>query len=180
MNYGKIVHRTIDDSYVIIKNGMPYHVPNFGEFKEEWDKVKTYALENPKLVTEEQPLIPSHDTIQDIKYLKLNEINTSADAAISELIKMYPDREIATFDKQEAEARAYLADTSAPTPFLLIIAKTRGIELSDLVNRVIAKADKFADLSARIIGQRQALEDRVNACRTIAEIEAIQVNIALG
>lgn len=180
MEHKNIIHRIEDNSYVITKNGMPYHVPKTKEFKEEWIQVNEYALRNPGLVTEERPFVQPEMTLKEAKVIKSKEINDVADSLISKLTKTYPDREIATFDKQEAEARSYVVDSSAPTPFLSIIAKTRGIELSDLVNRVIAKADKFADLSARIIGQRQALEDRVNACRTIAEIEAIQVNITLG
>ena len=35
MSYGKIIHRVFDDSYVITKNGMPYHVyPYAAEFAE--------------------------------------------------------------------------------------------------------------------------------------------------
>ena len=36
--YKTIIHRVADDSYVITKNGMPYHVyPYAAEFAEEWD-----------------------------------------------------------------------------------------------------------------------------------------------
>ena len=53
MNYGQIIHRTADDSYVITKNGMPYHVyPYAAEFAEEWDAVFTYAEAHPECVTE--------------------------------------------------------------------------------------------------------------------------------
>lgn len=60
MNYGQIIHRTIDDSYVITKNGMPYHVyPYAAEFAEEWDAVFTYAEAHPEMVTEEKPYVPT-------------------------------------------------------------------------------------------------------------------------
>lgn len=49
-----------DDSYVITKNGMPYHVyPYAAEFAELWDEVFTYAETHPECVTEEQPYTPS-------------------------------------------------------------------------------------------------------------------------
>ena len=36
MDYEQIIHRTADDSYVITKNGFPYHVyPYAAEFAEE-------------------------------------------------------------------------------------------------------------------------------------------------
>ena len=37
MSYGQIIHRIFDDSYVITKNGLPYHVyPYAAEFAELW------------------------------------------------------------------------------------------------------------------------------------------------
>lgn len=180
MNYGQIIHRTIDDSYVITKNGMPYHVyPYAVEFAEEWDAVFTYAEAHPEMVTEEQPYVPPVPTLDEAKAAKLSEINAVADRAIATLTATYPDREISTFDKQESEARAYAADATASTPLLSALAQARGIPLSDLVGRVLAKADVFAVASGSIIGQRQALEDRLDACTTLEEVQGITVSITM-
>lgn len=65
--YGQIIHRTFDDSYVITKNGMPYHVyPYAAEFAEEWDEAFAYAEAHPECVTEEQPYTPPVPTIEDL------------------------------------------------------------------------------------------------------------------
>lgn len=67
MNYGQIIHRTADDSYVITKNDMPYHVyPYAGEFAEEWDAVFAYAEAHPECVTEEQPYIAPTPTQEEL------------------------------------------------------------------------------------------------------------------
>lgn len=180
IDFSQIIHRTADDSYVITKNDMPYHVyPYAGEFAEEWDAVFAYAEAHPECVTEEQPYVPPVPTLEEVKAAKLAEINAAADRAISKLTATYPDREIATFDKQEAEARAYSADPTAPTPLLSALSQARGVELPELVRRVIAKADAFAVASGSIIGQRQALEDRLNACATLEEVEALTVAISM-
>lgn len=180
MNYGQIIHRTIDDSYVITKNGMPYHVyPYAAEFAQEWDEVFAYAEAHPEMVTEEGPYVPPVPTLKQTKAVKLSEINRAADAAIATLTATYPDREISTFDKQESEARAYVADATASTPLLSALAEARGISLSDLVERVLAKADAFAVASGSIIGQRQALEDRLDACTTLEEVQGITVDISM-
>ena len=101
--YGNIFHRAFDDSYVIIKNGMPYHVyPYAAEFAEEWDAVFAYAEAHPECVTEEQPYVPPVPTLEEVKTAKLSEINAAADRAIGTLTATYPDREISTFDKQES------------------------------------------------------------------------------
>lgn len=67
MNYGQIIHRVFDDSYVITKNGMPYHVyPYAAEFAEEWDAVFAYADARPECVTEEQPYVPPVPTLEEL------------------------------------------------------------------------------------------------------------------
>ncbi|GAB7493487.1 hypothetical protein Bwad001_22110 [Bilophila wadsworthia] len=178
--YGNIFHRAFDDSYVIIKNGMPYHVyPYAAEFAEEWDAVFAYAEAHPECVTEEQPYVPPVPTLEEVKTAKLSEINAAADRAIATLTATYPDREISTFDKQEAEARAYAADPTASTPLLSALAKARGLELAELVRRVLIKADAFAVASGSIIGQRQALEDQLDACETLEEVDALDVVIIM-
>ena len=135
MDYGQIIYRTADDSYVITKNGMPYHVyPYAAEFAEEWDAVFAYAEAHPECVTEEQPYVPPVPTLEEVKAAKLSEINAAADRAIGTLTATYPDREISTFDKQESEARAYAADPTASTPLLSALAQARGISLPDLVD----------------------------------------------
>lgn len=176
-HYENIIHRPFDDSYVITKNDMPYHVPNNDEFKEEWDKVHAYAIAHPEWVTEEQPYTPPIPTFEEAKADKLIEINMAADKTMAALISTYPELEISTFDKQEAEARAYIADPEAPTPLLSALAKARGISMDELVKRVIAKADAFAAASGYIIGQRQALEDQLDTCKTLEEVQSIVVII---
>lgn len=118
-------------------------------------------------------------SLDEAKAAKLSEINAATNRAIATLTATYPDREISTFDKQEAEARAYAVDPTASTPLLSALAKARGISLPDLVERVLAKADAFAVASGSIIGQRQALEDRLDACTTMEEVQGITVNISM-
>lgn len=135
---------------------------------------QTWVLESVTHTPEEEA-----ERLADAKSTKLSEINTVTDVTIAVLTETYPDREIATFDKQESEARAYVADPMSSTPFLSALAVARGIPLSDLVRRVIAKADAFAVASGSIIGQRQALEDRLDACMTLEEVQGITVNISM-
>lgn len=180
IDFSQIIHRTFDDSYVITKNDMPYHVyPYSAEFAEEWDEVFAYAEAHPECVTEEQPYVPPVPTLEEVKAAKLSEINAAADKAIASLTAAYPDREISTFDKQESEARAYAANPTASTPLLSALAQARGVPLDELVRRVLAKADAFAVASGSIIGQRQALEDRLDACTTLEEVQGITVDISM-
>ena len=134
---------------------------------------QTWVLEAVTHTAEEEA-----ERLSDAKSAKLAEINAACQSTLEALTPTYPERELTTFDKQESEARAYLADATASTPLLSALAAARGIELGDLVGRVITKADAFAGASGYIIGQRQALEDRLDAAQTMDDVRAIVVSIS--
>jgi len=55
MDFGQVSQRSTDGSYVIQRDGYPYHVPNEGEWAELWAQVHEYALANPDKVAPEPP-----------------------------------------------------------------------------------------------------------------------------
>ena len=81
IDYSTIIHRTLDDSYVITKNGLPYHVyPYSAEYAQEWDEVDAYAEAHPECVTEEKPYVP---TLEELKTAKKARIAAETSAAIA-------------------------------------------------------------------------------------------------
>lgn len=136
-----------------------------------YKEIDEYAKANPDKVINEEPYQP---TIEELKKIKLSEINNKYNIATSTLVSTYPEIELLTFDKQEQEARAYLEDSSVETPFLTILAETRGIELSELVKRVINKSETFSNIIAFLTGQRQKYEDQLELANTKEEIENIK------
>lgn len=79
----------------------------------------------------------------------------------SQILIGYPQAEIDSFYRQEREARAWTADNQSPTPMLSAIAENRGVPLALLCQKVIEKAELFAAIIGKIVGQRQAFEDRI-------------------
>ena len=118
--------------------------------------------------------------IANRKLQKLSEINVAYQQAIAKMTSGYPDDERLTFDKQEQEARAWLADNSAPTPFVDALAAGRQMEKAELVSRIIAKADAFALASGSLTGQRQRYEDLLDAASTAEAVEAIVPQYSLA
>lgn len=124
----------------------------------------------------EQPVIKPeyHDEwLGGIKARKLTEINAAYQVAIATLTPTYPDDERLTFDKQEAEARSWLADNSTSTPFVDALAAGRQMDKAELVSRIIAKADAFALASGSLTGQRQRYEDLLDVADTAEAVAAI-------
>jgi hypothetical protein len=82
---------------------------------------------------------------------------------MKELEAAYPEAEKRLFLKQESEARAYLADSSAVVPTLSVIAAGRGVAVVDQAERVVAKADAYTEQIGGLIGRRQAKTDMIGA-----------------
>lgn len=58
-----IIRRVADGSYVVTKNGLPYHVPNSEEFAEFFAQLDEYAKAHPEVITEEHPHVPTPEEL---------------------------------------------------------------------------------------------------------------------
>lgn len=151
----------------IFPNGKPsedlYHILDIQEYEVEQGYDGSYYVKGyaPQL------------SIEHIKETKLYEINVAYNEATSTLVASYPQNELLTFDKQEAEARAWIADNAVETPLVDMLAAGRQMDKAELVNRIIAKADAFALAVGYLTGQRQRYEDMLDAAKTAEEVEAI-------
>lgn len=91
----------------------------------------------------------------------LNKINNECDATLNQMKQSYPDSEVRTWDRQEAEARAFIADSNSTTPLIDNLSTSREIDKTELANRIVAKANMWATVAGQIIGARQKLEDNI-------------------
>jgi len=93
----------------------------------------------------------------------LQQINSEFKTNINALSDGVPDDERFSWDKQEAEARAYTADTTAATPLIDSLVAARGIDKAYLVSKIIEKADLFSVAVGTLVGERQKQEDELLA-----------------
>ena len=107
---------------------------------------------------------------------KLKEINSACDAQLDGLRSSYPSGEVLSWDQQILEAKDFAASNAAATPLLAAIAAGRGITVAALAEKTMQKAAQFAAASGAMIGHRQYLEDALLAAKTLAEVDAIDVN----
>ena len=118
----------------------------------EFDSNYIYKIENNEVVKTEKT---------DSTYL-LSKANADFETAISSLTSSIPTSEISTWTKQEQEARAYLLDSTASTPFIDATCLARGCEKSYLVGKIIEKADAYAVAVGTLTGVRQKLEKEIS------------------
>ena len=124
----------------------------YSEDSFEFDSNYTYKIENNEVVKTER---------NDNSYL-LSKANADFEAAISSLTSSVPVSEISTWTKQEQEARAYLLDDTASTPFIDAICLARDCDKSYLVGKIIEKADAYAVAVGTLTGIRQKLEKEIS------------------
>lgn len=107
----------------------------------------------------------------------IKKLADKTDSFKTQLLVGYPQAEIDSFFRQEAEALAYQADHKAPTPMLSQIAENRGVALEVLMVKVLEKSAQFAVAMGAVIGIRQGFEDRILATQTQEELEQIEKEV---
>ena len=115
--------------------------------------------------------------LADAKAAKLHRLNDAAQAFIHDAAGLdnVPDFEFASWSIQAAEAKAWAAEPSAPTPVLDQIAASRGIPAATLKAAALRKTLAYERLSAHIAGQRQALQSKIAAAKTQTALDAIEI-----
>lgn len=119
-------------------------------------------------------IVSLHDLSPAPRVAALGRINTGFEAAMQAVRAEYPESEVLSWPKQEAEALAWQADAGAATPLLDALAAARGMDKAELAGRILAKAAAYAVATGQLIGRRQALEDALQALPEDATPEQIQ------
>ncbi|MDO8413018.1 MAG: hypothetical protein Q7S51_04415 [Gallionellaceae bacterium] len=120
-----------------------------------------------------ETFLPPPDQPKTVDQVR-QDINSAYTTAINIIAADYPETERNSWAKQESEARAYVANSLAPTPLLTAIATARGITVADLAARVIVKADAYAAYAGEQIGKRQARMDAIAAAVAVNDLAALQ------
>jgi hypothetical protein len=110
------------------------------------------------------------------KKTKLAEIAKVYNEAISALVGNTDQYEMVSWAKQEAEARAYIADNTIATPLLsgMVAARGLGESVADFAKKIIANADEYKIAYASILGSYQARQKAIAVATTVEEVQAIK------
>lgn len=139
-----------------------------------WDKVD----ELPEGVS---LIVAQSVDLSVFKSAKISRLNSVAQAFINTAaeINKVPDFEVQTWPIQAAEVRAWAADKTAPTPVLDQIAASRGIDADKLKAAALRKTLAYEKLTAHVAGQRQALQAKIEAAKTVEALEKIKIELTL-
>lgn len=124
------------------------------------------------------PMQSAEEKLQIARDQKKKEAEHALTAKIAEITPYYPTDEKVSFAKQEEEAKKYLVDpeiSENEIPCIAGIAKGRQMELSELVQKIMYKANLFAAASGYYMGLKQRIEDLADRAQTEDEMAAIDV-----
>lgn len=110
-----------------------------------------------------------------LKRRKMLEINHAFETSMLAVRNDYTESEIMSWTKQEVEARRWLKDPEYDTPICDLISQARGMDKTELINKIIIKADQYAYATGLAVGRRQACEDQVNAVPVGQEAKLDQI-----
>lgn len=109
----KNIQKKADGSYVLEKNGMPYHVPNTGEFAEEYEFINKYAEAYPEEVTEYQEPVINQAPV-DERLVRLAALEKESNELSQDILaEIATDEDKARFKEVRNEIKAIKAEIEA-------------------------------------------------------------------
>ena len=130
--------------------------------------VYDYIIEDT--FSEEEKSRITADTAKQAKSQKVEELKLQLEKYLDEHITDTPLSEKLSWSKQESEAREYLKDNNAHTPYIdaLLASRNKGETKMDLVNKVITKADAYSLFHGTLLGKLH---------NKLLEVEAFQISV---
>lgn len=122
------------------------------------------------------PILPEPPASERIA-AAIARINAAYEIAVRNITSGYSPSEVASWFRQETEARAWDKNSSTPTPFVDAAAAARGITKADMVSRIITLANVAVPALGTLTGKRQGLQDRIAALGTNptqSQLDAVQ------
>ena len=116
------------------------------------------------------------EKLESTYFSKVSENNSAFEQAMASMTKDYPASEVQSWERQRAEALAWEVDSSVATPWIDIASSARGISREEYLERTVNKVHKFANISAYLIGRRQAIDDLIKQATTIEQLESISIS----
>jgi len=155
------------------KPGLPAHLESLGISILHVDGSAVSNTEDSIV----QSAIDNYDPLPLVRSDAKNRIIQQANAAGQALESLYPEIEKRTFPKQEAEALAFVEDSSAVVPILAAISVARGVPVSVLADKVIENTVVYTAQVGTLAGARQKADDLIEAETDYTVIQ--QINLVL-
>lgn len=118
-------------------------------------------------------------TLEEARAAKLAEINTKYSTVMAYIQAGYPPEEILSWERQSTQAQALQQNPEAAAAFVRGLAATKGVEVEEMAQRILANAASWEPIAALLTGQRQAMEECAWAAQTVVALGEIKVSYSV-
>ncbi len=147
----------------------------------------TYEYSIEDIFSEEEKSRITTETAERAKLQKIEELKLQLEKYLDENIIDTPLSEKLSWSKQESEAREYLKDESAHTPYVdaLLASRCKDETKMDLINKIITKADAYSVFHGTLLGKlhiklQEVVEFQINVETIDKDLENLSgINLEL-
>ena len=133
------------------------------DYNEKGEKVKTDLTDEDKKTALE--------VFKEMKIIKLRKYYENLLANGFTELSIEKD----SWERQKTEADLYTSNNDANVPFITTLAKSRGIKLSDLVNKIQEKAQKYTLFVASTLGTQHKQEHEIKDCTSVEDLSKLEL-----
>lgn len=124
----------------------------------------------------QRKVAPTAEDLLQVERDRLHRlVNEQYAQRMSAVALPYPQYERESWPIQLQEAQALVTDPAAATPWIDACATQRGLECSELAQRILAKDSAYRLISGQLTGARQAHEDAIEALLDLEELRRYDV-----
>lgn len=101
------------------------------------------------------------------------EIRAEGGKRLKMLAAPYGSEERESWATQQREARAWLADNTAPIPMITAMAEARNITVAEMVGKIMENVALFETMAGSILGTQQHLLDLIYSATTYDAMQGV-------
>ena len=110
-------------------------------------------------------------TLEELKTQKIQALQKAFDDDFNRYLSQYPKAEVESFSSKAEEAKAYMLDNTAATPYILAMVGGDETLRVAMINSVWNKVQYRARAEGQMIDKR----DIIKNCTTVEELDAIEI-----
>jgi hypothetical protein len=124
-------------------------------------KAKYYLTDADKANATEFMKIAMRKIVDEVYDKRLKEVNETSYL------------EMTSWSQQRAEAEAYTAAPTAPTPMLSALAEARSITVAEMVAKVLNAVSAYNTKIATLLANKQATKTKIKNCNNLADCNVL-------
>ena len=154
--------------YHVLDDGCVVKGGTVGDHSDEVHNHENHLMAFPSIEPEHLPHF-----INAIKYVSKLECQAHFDEKFAALAPSQSTLEASTLPQQLAEAQAYMANQSYPTPLLSVLSQGSGMSVAEIAQRAIDRNSAYEGQKASLLSEMLGDMLEIDNCTTALEVKQL-------